>query len=35
MYVLAVLLLLLVAFWFSRATHFAYDIKNVYDRWWI
>jgi hypothetical protein len=35
MYALAVGLIFLVAWWFSQATHNAYDIKNIYDRWWM
>ncbi len=35
LYVVAVLLIFLVAFWFSRASHFAYDLKSIFDRWWI
>ena len=35
MYVVAVLLLFLVAFWFSQAVHHGYDIARFYPRWWM
>ena len=35
MYIVAILLLFLVAFWFSQAVHHSYNIGGIYSRWWI
>lgn len=35
MYAAAVLLLFLVAFWFSQAVHHGYDLGRIYPRWWM